>query len=156
MFAILVPVALAPLIVTLTWAEHRAKSLGKNPPSTYPTHASSRSPNSPHRQSIERSRSHSRSSIRSILRGAKVEQRGWKGVLEKIWKTSEQLDLVGLVLLGAAVACVLLPLTLSRGAKGGWRNRTSFSFLILSLPSFNFSLLSSLSLRLFRIPEIPR
>ena len=83
MFAILVPASLSPLIITLYWAERKAKRLGLAP-------------------------------AMSAFAGATWKQRTWNFI--------EQLDLIGLILLGAAVALILLPLTLSQTAKGGWDN----------------------------------
>lgn len=96
MFAILVPASLAPLIITLFWAERKAKKLGLvNQISGHP--GESAPPLKPsHRSPAQR-----------------------------IWKFIDQLDLVGLLILGAAVALILLPLTLSQTAKGGWHNRGS-------------------------------
>ena len=37
--------------------------------------------------------------------------------------TLQKLDILGLLLLGASVALILLPLTLAKTAKGGWKNR---------------------------------
>ena len=86
MFAILIPVSLAPLIITLFWAERKAKKLGLAPTITEFT-------------------------------GQTFAQR--------VWRFTEQLDVIGLLFLGTAVALILLPLTLSQTAKGGWHNRTS-------------------------------
>lgn len=41
---------------------------------------------------------------------------------ERIRHAAEQLDLIGLVLLGGSVALILLPLTLAKKAEGGWKN----------------------------------
>ncbi len=90
MFAILVPAALSPLIVTLFWAEQRAKKLGLL---TAP----------PVRPDLE----------------PKIP------FARRAWTWSQQLDLVGLILIGTSVALILLPLTLAKSAKGGWENRTS-------------------------------
>jgi len=38
----------------------------------------------------------------------------------------DKMNFVGLALLGASVALILLPLTLSKNAKGGWHNRRCF------------------------------
>jgi len=81
MFAILVPVTLAPLIITLLWAERKARKLG-----------------------VIANEGPSESLARRIL------------------NTAEKLDVVGLLLIGISVALILLPLTLSQSAKGGWRN----------------------------------
>ena len=94
MFAILVPASLAPLIITLLWAERKAKRLGLAPAST-------------------------------AFVGDTIIQRAWH--------FSEQLDLVGLVLLGTSVALILLPLTLSQTAKGGWDNASMIAMLVIGV-----------------------
>lgn len=43
----------------------------------------------------------------------------------RVWDFIEQLNVVGLVLFGTAVALILLPLTLSQTANNGWKNRAS-------------------------------
>ncbi|KZT38553.1 MFS general substrate transporter [Sistotremastrum suecicum HHB10207 ss-3] len=154
MFAILVPISLAPLITTLTWAEHRAKVLGKippPPPSSEPLglglgssrirgsvsrsrgRESLRAP-SPNRGS--RSRSRSRSTLHS-LKSPLHHQTKFHSLLHKIWITAEKLDIVGLVLLGAGIACVLLPLTLSNNSNSrrgwGWGNPSLIGMLIAGI-----------------------
>ena len=89
MFAILVPASLAPLIVTLTWAERKAKKLGLV---QKPAAAASSEP--------------------LVQRAAAAS-----------WKFAQQLDVVGLALIGTSTALILLPLTLAESAKGGWHNR---------------------------------
>jgi hypothetical protein len=88
MFAILIPVSLSPLIITLLWAERKAKHLGIVKPSG----------------------------------GSAAHRSGNHGIIKKVISISNELDLVGLVLLGAAVALLLLPLTLSTTVKDGWKN----------------------------------
>ena len=92
MFAILVPAALTPLILTLFWGERQAKKLGL-------VHAP------PPRE--------------DLAPPVKL------GRLQRTWLFAEQLDLVGLVLLGTAVALILVPMTLAQRAGGSWRDRTS-------------------------------
>lgn len=88
MFAILVPASLSPLIITLFWAERKAKKL----------------------QLIE-------APVSTLEAPVRVP------ILRRIWLYAEQLDIVGLAILGTAVALILLPLTLAQGAKGQWHNR---------------------------------
>lgn len=83
MFAILIPVSLSPLIITLLWAERKARKLGVAP---------------------------TRSSGPQLSYFARVIS------------VAEQLDVIGLLLIGTSVALILLPLTLSNNAKGGWHN----------------------------------
>lgn len=90
MFAVIVPVAMAPLILTLFWGERQAKKQGLVGPS------------------------HPREDLLHHGKGKWVQ---------RIWLFAEQLDLVGLFLLGTAVALILLPMTLAGGHKGGWSNR---------------------------------
>ena len=91
MFAILVPVSLAPLITTLLWAENKAKKLGI---------------------------------IEAVLHnnGQPLDAPEKRTYIQRILRTADQLDIVGLTLLGTSVALILLPLTLSQKAKGHWHN----------------------------------
>jgi hypothetical protein len=98
MFAILWPAALAPLIVTLFWAELKAVKLGYVAPA-------------PLADTSAKGRAN------SVVAGAKA------------------LDVLGLLLLGGAISCILLPLTLARNAKGGWSNR-EFSIPPRFVPSY--------------------
>ena len=93
MFAILVPAALSPLIVTLFWAEQKAKRLGLVPVVSKPVHAS---------------------------------------IVGRVWSFAQQLDFIGLLLIGTSVALILLPLTLAQGAKHQWHNRESSCALLMN------------------------
>lgn len=106
MFAIVVPVAMAPLILTLFWGERQAKKQGLVAAS------------SPHESLVHH-------------RKGKWAQRAWH--------FAEQLDLVGLVLLGVAVALILLPMTLAQRAKDSWSNPSMIAMFVLGwilLPVF--------------------
>lgn len=100
MFAILVPVSLSPLIITLFWAENKAKASGLV-------------------------RNHRRTSSS----GSKPDQDS--SFSAKARYLAEQLDVIGLTLLGGSVALILLPLTLSQTSKSGWKNGEGFYYLIL-------------------------
>lgn len=89
MFAILVPVALAPLIITLFWAEHAAYKRGY----------------------LEREKS--------------------IPITEKIKRAIIDTDALGLILLSAGVALLLLPLTLANNAKGKWHNASMIAMIVL-------------------------
>ncbi|KAI0742084.1 drug:h+ antiporter [Daedaleopsis nitida] len=52
-------------------------------------------------------------------------------VAQKAWTFSQQLDLVGLLLIGTSVALILLPLTLAKSAKGGWNNPSMIAMLVI-------------------------
>ena len=97
MFAILVPATLLPLIITLFWAERKAKRLGLLDASL--------------------------NQLRSAPKVAPARVDSGETIWTKISRVSGQLDLIGLVLLGAAVALILLPLTLAETAKDHWKNR---------------------------------
>lgn len=86
-FAILVPVSLALLIITLYWAETKAKKLRL---------------------------------VKGTVPAYKATQK--KSFLGTVWKYADQIDIIGLMFLGAAVSLILLPLTLSQTAGGGWHN----------------------------------
>lgn len=102
MFAILVPVSLCPLIITLLWAEYKTKKLGLLEPDE---------------------------PLSDDSQDATDEQTS-DDILRRIRRTVVQLDLVGLVLLGTAVSLILLPLTLSQPVKGQWKTG-SFWLLIV-------------------------
>src|ERR1700722_3345539 len=91
MFAFVTPVALLPLIITLLWAERKARKLG-------------------------------------IINSASSMTRTQPSLFRRTLHTAEQLDIIGLVLLGAAVALILLPLTLSQTVHNRWRNGQSLIF----------------------------
>lgn len=104
MFAILVPVSLAPLIITLLWAERKAKKLALlSPPRT-------------------------RTRSVSIPRSLKHES-----TLARFLRSAEQLDLVGLILLGFAVSLTLLPLTISQTVNGQWKNGSIIAMLAMGV-----------------------
>ncbi|KAI0759138.1 drug:h+ antiporter [Trametes elegans] len=94
MFAILIPVSLSPLIITLFWAERKAKRLGLVPAPP-----------------------------------AKPEVK--PSLVRRVWTVMDQLDVVGLALLGAAVALILLPLTLAENAKGRWHNPSMIAMIVV-------------------------
>ncbi|KAI0367328.1 drug:h+ antiporter [Pilatotrama ljubarskyi] len=104
MFAILVPASLSPLIVTLFWAERKARRLRLvNAPET------------------------------------RLQPKIHVPILRRIWLYAEQLDVIGLAILGTAVALILLPLTLAQGAKGQWSNPSMIAMIVVGcvlLPVF--------------------
>jgi hypothetical protein len=97
MFAILVPAALAPLIITLLWAERKTKKL-----------ALLDSPQP---------------------RGPSGFRHPQEPIMVRFLQVAEQLDLVGLFLLGSAISLILLPLTISQGH---WMN-SSYTKLKVSV-----------------------
>ena len=117
MFAIFVPLTLLPLIITLFWAEARAKQLGILPANISDT-IEIESPTAAHPVADSEYDAVSPISATSEILVTKPEDSFWK----KAACMAEQLDAVGLTLLGTAVALILLPLTLSKTANGGFRN----------------------------------
>ncbi|KAG6816467.1 hypothetical protein H0H87_005827 [Tephrocybe sp. NHM501043] len=114
MFAILIPVTLLPLIVTLLWAENKARKLGLAPKST----------------------------------------NSGKTLVQKIFHSANQLDIPGLLLIGASVALILLPLTLSSTAKGGWHNASMIAMVVVGcvlIPVFAFY-----DFKYAKYPVVPR
>ena len=93
MFAILIPASLSPLIITLYWAERKAKRLGL----VHSSHDSS------------------------------------APITTQIWNFAQNLDIIGLAILGTSVALILLPMTLAQRAKDSWSNREQ-NYLCLALP----------------------
>ncbi|KAI0635481.1 drug:h+ antiporter [Trametes polyzona] len=103
MFAILIPVSLSPLIITLFWAENKARKLG-------------------------------------LVQGVAPQPAEEKpSFIRRVWTVMEQLDVVGLALLGTAVALILLPLTLAKNAKDKWHNPSMIAMIVIGcllLPVF--------------------
>ncbi|KAG9310268.1 MFS general substrate transporter [Chiua virens] len=106
MFAILVPVSLCPLIITLLWAEYKTKKLGL----------------------IE--------TVDILDDPRDVTNRTNSSddtLLHRLRRMAEQLDLVGLILLATAISLILLPLTLSQTIKGQWKNGSVISMLVIGI-----------------------
>ncbi|KAI9060414.1 drug:h+ antiporter [Trametes sanguinea] len=106
MFAILIPASLSPLIVTLFWAENKARKLGL---------------------------------VKAAAPAPDLEPKVQIPLIRRVWTVCEQLDVVGLALLGTAVALILLPLTLAQNAKGMWHNPSMIAMLVVGcvlLPAF--------------------
>ncbi|KAH9896440.1 drug:h+ antiporter [Cubamyces lactineus] len=104
MFAILIPASLSPLIITLFWAENKARKLGL-------VKAAAPNAEAPAKESLVR----------------------------RVWSVAEQLDVVGLAILGTAVALILLPLTLAQNAKSRWHNPSMIAMIVVGcilLPVF--------------------
>ena len=98
MFAILIPAALAPLILTLLWGEWKARKLGYVKPS-----------------------------------------RSEKTLVQKVTDFFSALNVFGLLLLGASIALILLPLTLYESANGRFKNPSMIAMVTvgcLLLPVF--------------------
>lgn len=156
MFAVLLPICLAPLIITLFWAERAAVRLEKKRKFNTLLDTSSfrsRSPQRTHSSSPSRSPQHldASSQLRSITAShsaiSPIEGRVkkyWTSVVDSFHtafsKTKHlaiQLDLLGLMLLGAGVGMIILPLTLSRKVETGVKWGSGV-LLLLSSEYFEF------------------
>lgn len=109
MFAILVPETLLPLILTLFWAEDRAKRTGIVE-RVFAAEGIPRVASSTSYPNFYETRAHYATDSKA-------------GLKERIRHIAEQLDLVGLILLGSAVGLILLPLSLAKKSEDGWANR---------------------------------
>ncbi|PVF93335.1 MFS general substrate transporter [Serendipita vermifera] len=100
MFAILIPVSLAPVVFTLFWGEWKAKKLGV---------------------------------VKQVVQTDEVE--GDARPLDKVRRSVvnfvRDVDLLGLILLGCGFALLLIALTLSASAKGGWNNPSIIAMVVL-------------------------
>ncbi|EIW80434.1 drug:h+ antiporter [Coniophora puteana RWD-64-598 SS2] len=105
MFAIITPAATIPLLLTLFWAERRAKKLVRQNEDVIPQAHSSTS--SPKTSWLER----------------------WKDVVH----VGQQIDVIGLVLFGAAISLILLPLTLNQTSAERWRSGDIITMLVLGV-----------------------
>ncbi|KAG6890842.1 hypothetical protein C0992_012481 [Termitomyces sp. T32_za158] len=114
MFAILIPVSLLPLIITLLWAENKAKKLGITP----------------------------------------KQNSTAKGLFEQVMDGANRLDVPGLVLIGTCVALILLPLTLSSSAKGGWNNPSMIAMIVIGCVLIPF--VGLYEFKFAKYPVIPR
>jgi MFS family permease len=56
--------------------------------------------------------------------------------LQNAWKSFQELDIIGLVLVATSLALILLPLTLAANVPGGWRNNTMRGMLVGGLLLF--------------------
>ncbi|KAI6000943.1 hypothetical protein EDC04DRAFT_2791361 [Pisolithus marmoratus] len=116
MFAIVMPLVLAPLITTLLWGERKAKKLALVDSLLGSV------------RSRARSLSRYSQSSRSSKSGCRLN---YDILKQRSQRMAEQLDLVGLILLGAAISLILLPLTMS--VKGSLRSGPIIAMLIIGV-----------------------
>ncbi|KAG6908911.1 hypothetical protein DXG01_002792 [Tephrocybe rancida] len=77
-----------------------------------------------------------------------------KSLIQRLLHVANKLDIPGLLLLGASVALILLPLTLSSTAKGGWNNASMIAMIVVGcvlVPVFAFY-----DFKFAEYPVIPR
>ncbi|KAJ7624500.1 major facilitator superfamily domain-containing protein [Roridomyces roridus] len=104
MFIILVPVSIGPALVTLFWADRKAKRIGA------PSLSSS---------------SHSR---RQQITG---EQAPSRSIIELCVHYARVMDAFGLLLLGTSCSLLLLPFSLYTTAQNGWRNPSLIAMFVV-------------------------
>ena len=98
MFAILVPVALSPLILTLAWAQRKAAKL--HPIASDPIHRGS--------------------------------------ILSRAWNFCIAIDIFGLLLLAAGLACILISLTLAGKQPDGWHTPSMIALIVVGFVILGF------------------
>ena len=81
----------------------------------------------------------------------------WKGHTAGsfLWRLFRDLDVVGLLLLSAALSLILLPLSLAAGARGGWRNPSIIAMLVVGGTSAIAFFLVESSRRISPSPVLP-
>ncbi|CAG7853180.1 SubName: Full=Related to major facilitator MirA {ECO:0000313/EMBL:CCA74161.1} [Serendipita indica DSM 11827] len=104
MFSILIPVSLAPVLFTLLWGERKAKRLG-----------------------VVDLRHGTKT---ATIKGEKVEKEH-VSLWSKVVGLLLEMDILGLLLLATGWALLLVALTLSAGAKGGWNNPSIIAMIVL-------------------------
>ena len=105
MFAIMVPVLLAPAIFTLYAMQRRGEKLGMV------TMASSKR----ERVGVDGS----------------SEEKGAKYWMRLCYEGLIDIDILGLILLGFSFALILLPFTLAKSADGGWGNKSMIAMIVI-------------------------
>jgi hypothetical protein len=111
MFAILIPVSLAPVVFTLFWGEWKAKKMGVVKRVTAQVSPTLHRPFTPTNLQTQD----------DVIKDQ--NQRPADKIRRPIVNFIRDVDVFGLVLLGCGFALLLIALTLSAGAKGGWNNR---------------------------------
>lgn len=111
MFAIIMPVALGPAIVTLIFLDRKARKTGVI------TMASS---NYDRRTAVELAKN-----------GDGVATKSRRTWLEALKHNFQEMDAFGLVLLGFGWSLLLLPFSLKTYAENGWRNRSLVAMIIV-------------------------
>ncbi|KAF4950457.1 hypothetical protein FSARC_13194 [Fusarium sarcochroum] len=104
MFTILIPVLLAPAILTLYTMQRRGEKAGMV------TMADSKDV----RKGV------SEATPKNLTYWAKLAYRGLIDI-----------DIIGLILLGFAFSLILLPITLAKSAKGGWHNASMIAMIVM-------------------------
>ncbi|KAJ3740665.1 drug:h+ antiporter [Lentinula detonsa] len=102
MFAIIVPAAVAPITITLYWAQHRAKKLGVVATNINDATGESDAPRIVSNQPF----------------------------LRKFWNFLVDMDALGLLIFAAGWACLLVPLTLVNGAYTTWNSPSIIAMLV--------------------------
>lgn len=108
MFCIIAPALVTPIILTLTYADHRAKKAGEL------SFASSR---------LETRRAVEAGTMR-------IKRDSVKKRFSVFCKLLDEIDIIGLIFLGLAFALILLPFSLAKDANGGWSNPSMIAMIV--------------------------
>ncbi|PLB45227.1 hypothetical protein P170DRAFT_440373 [Aspergillus steynii IBT 23096] len=108
MFCIIAPALVTPIIVTLFYADHQAKKAGE--------------------LSFAASRLETR---RAVEAGTmQIQRPTLQNRFSTFWQLLDEIDIIGLMLLGMAFALILLPFSLVSDADGGWSNASMIAMIV--------------------------
>lgn len=120
MFAIIMPVALGPAITTLIWLDRKAKKAGI---------VNLASSNAARRAARDLAEKEGTEAPRgAMIATAAAPSETW---LQALKRNLEEIDAVGLVLLGFGWSLLLLPFLLKTYADNGWRNQSLIAMMIV-------------------------
>lgn len=108
MFCIIAPALVTPIILTLTCADHRPKKAGE--------------------LSFASSRLETRRAVEAGM--MRIKRDSVKDRFSVFWRLLDEIDIIGLMLLGLAFALISLPFSLARDADGGWSNPSMIAMIV--------------------------
>ncbi|KAH8431890.1 uncharacterized protein LDX57_009540 [Aspergillus melleus] len=108
MFCIIAPVLVTPIILTLFYADRQAKKAGEL------SFAASR---------LETRRAEEAGTMQ-------IQRSTLRNRLKTFWQLLDEIDIIGLMLLGLAFALILLPFSLVSDADGGWSNASMIAMIV--------------------------
>lgn len=120
MFAIIMPVVIGPAIVVLVWLDRKARKHGI---------VNMASSNADRRAARDMAEQNGYDGPRGIIIApAATDGMPWH---KKLKHNLDEIDAVGLLLLGFGWALLLLPFSLKTYAKGGWKNPSLISMMVV-------------------------
>lgn len=144
MFAIIMPVALGPAIVTLIWLDQKARRNGI---------VNMASSNAARREATEKMGKEGYDGPRGLVATptAVAQPQSWKS---SVIRNLEEIDVFGLILLGFGWSLLLLPFSLKTYAKHGWKNPSLIAMMVVG----GLLLISYViyEIKWARIPSAPR